>query len=146
MSAPPENPFPSLGPVDHIGVAVLDLDEGKRLYGEVFGLRLVFEEEVPTEQVRVAGFDGGGLTIELLQATDPNSPIAKFVAKRGPGIHHVAYKVDDVGAMLKHLQAQGIRTLDDEPRPGAGGCQVAFIHPKSAGGVLVEISDGGAHS
>ena len=140
------NPLPHLGPVDHIGIAVEDLDAGKRLYGDVFGLALVFEEEVPTERVKVAAYDGGGMRIELLASTDPEGPIAKFIAKRGPGIHHVAYKVDDVGAVLDHLKAQGIRTLDDAPRPGAGGCQVAFVHPKSAGGVLVEISDGGSHA
>lgn len=148
MSKPP-NPLPGLGPVDHIGIAVADLEEGKRLYGEVFGLKLVFEEEVPTERVRVAGFDGGGMRLELLESTDPDGPIGRFVAKRGQGIHHVCYRVDDVAATLKHLQAQGLRTLDDKPRPGAGGCQVAFVHPKSAGGVLVEISQppagGSAH-
>ncbi len=134
------DPLPHLGPVDHIGIAVRDLEAGKHLYGEVFGLRLVFEDEVPTERVRVAAFDGGGMKLELLQSTDPDGPIGRFVEKRGEGIHHVCYRVDDVAATLKHLQAQGLRTLDDEPRPGAGGCRVAFIHPKSAGGVLVEIS------
>lgn len=135
------NPLPHLGPVDHIGIAVADLEAGKRLYGEIFGLDLVFEEEVPTERVRVAAFDGGGgMKLELLASTDPDGPIGRFVEKRGEGIHHVCYRVDDVAAVLKHLQAQGLRTLDDTPRPGAGGCQVAFIHPKSAGGVLVEIS------
>ena len=134
------NPLPHLGPVDHIGIAVADLEAGKRLYGEIFGLDLVFEEEVPTERVRVAAFDGGGMKLELLASTDPEGPIGKFVAKRGEGIHHVCYRVDDVATVLAHLQAQGLRTLDETPRPGAGGCQVAFIHPKSAGGVLVEIS------
>lgn len=134
------NPFPALGPVDHIGVAVADLDEGKRLYGEVFGLRLVFEEEVPSERVRVAGFDGGGLMIELLHSTDPDGPIGRFVARRGPGIHHVCYRVEDVDATLAHLKARGIPTLDETSRPGAGGCRVAFVHPRGAGGVLVELS------
>ncbi|MDF1700221.1 MAG: methylmalonyl-CoA epimerase [Planctomycetota bacterium] len=134
------NPLPHLGPVDHIGIAVADLEAGKRLYGEVFGLDLVFEEEVPSERVRVAAFDGGGMKLELLASTDPDGPIGRFVAKRGEGIHHVCYRVADVAAVLAHLRAQGLRTLDETPRPGAGGCQVAFIHPKSAGGVLVEIS------
>lgn len=140
MTGTTPDPLPHLGPVDHIGIAVADLEEGKRLYGEVFGLKLVFEEEIPTERVRVAAYDGGGLQLELLCSTDPDGPIGRFVEKRGPGIHHVCYRVDDVAAVLAHLQAQGVRTLDDTPRPGAGGCQVAFIHPKSAGGVLVEIS------
>ncbi len=140
MTGTTSDPLPHLGPVDHIGIAVADLEESKRLYGEVFGLRLVFEEEVVTERVKVAAYDGGGMRLELLCSTDPDGPIGRFVAKRGQGIHHVCYRVDDVAAVLAHLQAQGLRTLDDAPRPGAGGCQVAFIHPKSAGGVLVEIS------
>ncbi len=139
MTATPD-PLPHLGPVDHIGIAVPDLEEGKQLYGEVFGLELVLEEEVPTERVKVAAYEGGGMRLELLCSTDPAGPIGRFVEKRGPGIHHVCYRVDDVAAVLAHLQRQGLRTLDEKPRPGAGGCQVAFIHPKSAGGVLVEIS------
>jgi methylmalonyl-CoA/ethylmalonyl-CoA epimerase len=130
-----------MGPVDHIGVAVRDLAQAKRLYGEVFGLRLLFEEEVPTERVRVAAYDGGGLRIELLESTDPDGPIGRFLERRGEGIHHVCYRVKDVAATLERLRAQGVQTLDEKPRPGAGGCRVAFVHPKSAGGVLVEISE-----
>jgi len=129
-----------MGPVDHIGIAVRDLAQAKRLYGEVFGLRLLFEEEVPTERVRVAAFDGGGLRIELLESTDPEGPIGRFVERRGEGIHHVCYRVKDVAETLARLRAQGVQTLDEQPRAGAGGCRVAFVHPKSAGGVLVEIS------
>ena len=81
--------------------------------------------------------------LELLASTDPEGPIGKFIQRRGEGIHHVCYRVDDVTAMLAKLKADGIRTLDETPRPGAGGCQVAFIHPKSAGGVLVELSQPG---
>jgi methylmalonyl-CoA/ethylmalonyl-CoA epimerase len=139
MTVAPD-PLPHLGPVDHIGIAVRDLEAGKALYGDVFGLRLVFEEEVPTEKVRVAAFDGGGLRLELLASTDPAGPIGRFLEKRGEGIHHVCYRVTDVAATLAHLERQGLRTLDEVPRPGAGGCLVAFIHPKSAGGVLVELS------
>ncbi len=133
-------PLSHLGPVDHLGIAVRDLAEGKHLYGEVLGLRLVFEEHLPSERVRVAAYDGGGVRLELLASTDPDGPIGRFVAKRGPGLHHVCYRVDDAAAVLAHLRAQGLRTLDETPRRGAGGCRVAFIHPKSAGGVLVEIS------
>ncbi len=149
MTDPPPNPLPRLGPVDHIGIAVRSLDEGKQLYGDAFGLTLLHEEEVPTEKVRVACYDGGGLRIELLESTDPEGPIARFVERRGPGIHHVCYRVDDADAALARLKEAGLQTLDDTPRPGAGGCRVAFVHPKSAGGVLVEISqppaDGAAH-
>lgn len=130
-----------LGPVDHLGIAVRDLEEGKALYGGRFGLRLLFEEEVPTERVRVAGYDGGGsLRIELLASTDPEGPIGKFVAKRGPGLHHVCYRVDDIRGALAVLREQGVEPIGDAPRPGAGGCQVAFLHPKDAGGILVELS------
>jgi len=148
MAATP-NPLPHLGPVDHIGIAVRDLAAAKHLYGQIFGLALLFEEEIASERVQVAAFDGGGLKLELLASTDPEGPIGRFVERRGEGIHHVCYRVEDVDATLAHLKAAGLRTLDDEPRPGAGGCRVAFIHPKSAGGVLVEISqpppEGGAH-
>ena len=126
--------------VDHIGIAVESLDAAKKLYGEVFGLRLLFEEEVPTEKVRVAAYDGGGVRIELLESTSPDGPIGRHLASRGPGIHHVCYRVDDVEKTLKELVAAGVRTIDTVPRPGAGGCKVAFVHPKGAGGVLVELS------
>jgi methylmalonyl-CoA/ethylmalonyl-CoA epimerase len=142
MHTPPRPPgrLGALGPVDHLGIAVRSLEEGKRLYGDTLGLALVFEEEVATERVRVAGYDGGGVRIELLASTDPEGPIAKFVEKRGPGIHHVCYRVDDIRATLAALAAKGIQPLGQAPRPGAGGCQVAFVHPKDAGGVLVELS------
>ena len=126
--------------IDHIGIAVESLAAAKTLYGQVFGLKLVFEEEVPTEKVRVAAYDGGGMRIELLESTTPDGPIGRHLASRGPGIHHVCYRVDDIRATLSSLAAAGVRMIDTAPRPGAGGCQVAFIHPKGAGGVLVEIS------
>lgn len=126
--------------VDHIGIAVENLEASKRLYGEVFGLKLVFEEEVPTERVRVAAYDGGGMRIELLESTSPDGPIGRHIAARGPGIHHVCYRVDDIRKTLTELAADGVRLIDTSPRPGAGGCQVAFVHPKGAGGVLVELS------
>ena len=128
------------GPVDHLGIAVRSLAEGKALYGEAFGLKLLFEEEIPTERVRVAGYDGGGLMIELLESTDPEGPIGRYVTKRGPGLHHVCYRVEDIRASLARLAARGIEPIGDAPRPGAGGCQVAFLHPRDAGGILVELS------
>ena len=126
--------------IDHIGIAVADLAAAKHLYGEVFGLRLVFEEEVTGDQVRVAAYDGGGPRIELLETTSPDGPIGRHLAKRGPGIHHVCYRVTDLRATLARLAAAGVRLIDTVPRLGAGGCQIAFIHPKGAGGVLVELS------
>ena len=127
--------------VDHIGIAVENLEAAKRLYGGVFGLKLVFEEEVPTERVRVAAYDGGGMRIELLESTSPDGPIGRHLAARGPGIHHVCYRVDDIRRTLSELAAEGVRLIDTAPRPGAGGCQVAFVHPRGAGGVLVELSE-----
>jgi methylmalonyl-CoA epimerase len=126
--------------VDHIGIAVEDLAAAKKLYGEVLGLKLLFEEEVPTEKVRVAAYDGGGMRIELLESTSPDGPIGRHVASRGPGIHHVCYQVDDVQGSVDRLAAAGVRMIDTAPRPGAGGCRVAFVHPKGALGVLVELS------
>lgn len=137
---PPSAPLDGVGPVDHLGIAVPDLEQAKRLYGGTLGLRLLFEEEVPTEKVRVAAYDGGGVRLELLASTDPSGPIAGFLAKRGPGIHHVCYRVDDIRAALARLRSRGVEPLGQAPRPGAGGCQVAFVHPKDAGGVLVELS------
>lgn len=126
--------------VDHIGIAVEDLAAAKKLYGEVLGLKLLFEEEVPTEKVRVAAYDGGGMRIELLESTSPDGPIGRHVASRGPGIHHVCYQVDDVQGSVDRLAEAGVRMIDTAPRPGAGGCRVAFVHPKGALGVLVELS------
>jgi methylmalonyl-CoA/ethylmalonyl-CoA epimerase len=135
--------------LDHVGIAVESLETAKRLYGGAFGLRLLFEEEVPTEKVRVAAYDGGGVRIELLESTDPTGPIGRHLAKFGPGIHHVCYRVKDVQAALDRLASEGVRLIDERPRPGAGGCRVAFVHPKGAGGVLVELSQppaaGGGH-
>jgi methylmalonyl-CoA/ethylmalonyl-CoA epimerase len=135
--------------LDHLGIAVEDLEAAKRLYGEVFGLKLLFEEEVPTEKVKVAAYDAGGVRIELLETTDPAGPIGRHLATRGPGLHHVCYRVDDIRKTLADLAAAEVRLVDKAPRPGAGGCQVAFVHPKGAGGVLVELSQhppgGAAH-
>ena len=129
-----------VGPVDHLGIAVESLEEGMAFYGETLGLPLLFEEEVVTERVRVAAFDGGGLRIELLESTDPEGPIGRYLAKRGPGLHHVCYSVPDIRRTLEDLKAKGIEPIGVAPRPGAHGCQVAFLHPKVSGGILVELS------
>jgi methylmalonyl-CoA epimerase len=136
----PRDALPVVGPVDHLGIAVRSLEEGKAFYEGVLGLRLVLEEEIPTERVRVAKYDGGGLRLELLESTDADGPVARFVERRGPGLHHVCYRVEDIEAALAALAARGIEPLGDAPRPGAGGCRVAFVHPRDAGGVLVELS------
>jgi len=131
------------GSVDHVGIAVADLEAGIRLWRDVLGLELERTEEVPTEQVRVAFLklerDGARGHVELLQPTAPESAIAKFIAKRGPGLHHVAVAVRDVTAVMRACAEAGLEMIDKSPRVGAGGKQVAFIHPRSTGGVLLEV-------
>jgi len=127
--------------VEHVGIAVRDLEAGIRLYRDLLGLELERVEEVPTEGVRVAllrcGGEGAG-HVELLCPTGEGA-IARFLARHGPGLHHLAVAVDDVGAAAAACAAAGIEMLDRSPRPGAGGRAVAFMHPRSAGGVLVEL-------
>lgn len=127
--------------LDHIGVATRSLEEGLKFY-EALGFKEMHKEEVPTERVRVGMLElGNSSRIELLEPTSEDSPIAKFLDKRGPGIHHICLRVKDIKAVLAHLRTQeGVRLIDEAPKPGAHGCQVAFVHPKSTGGVLLELS------
>jgi methylmalonyl-CoA/ethylmalonyl-CoA epimerase len=127
--------------VDHIGIAVRDLAESVRVYTQVLGLELHGYETVEDQKVRVAKVHGGPDCIELLEPTSPDSPIAKFMDKRGPGIHHICLEVDDIEAALARFAAEGLELIDKSPRTGAGGCRVAFVHPKSTGGVLIEVSE-----
>ncbi|MCB1032296.1 MAG: methylmalonyl-CoA epimerase [Acidobacteria bacterium] len=126
--------------IDHLGIAVASIEEARPFYAQL-GLTVEHIEEVPQEKVRVAIIPCGGSRIELLEPTSEDSPIAKFLAKRGPGIHHICLATDDVQAEGNGLQAAGFELLRPQPTPGADGCWVNFIHPKSAGGVLVEISE-----
>lgn len=126
--------------IDHIGIAVRSIDEAKGFY-EALGLHVEEIEEVESEGVRVAMLPIGDSRIELLEPTRDDSPIATFLAKRGPGMHHVCFATDDVGADDAKLRDAGVRTLRPEPTIGAGGCRVQFVHPKDAGGVLVELSE-----
>jgi methylmalonyl-CoA/ethylmalonyl-CoA epimerase len=129
--------------IDHIGIAVGDLSDSLAFFRDALGLELDRPEEVTSQRVRAHflftadGRDGSKL--ELLEATAEDSPIAKYVAKRGAGLHHVALRVDDLAAALTELKARGVRLIDDAPRPGAHGTRVAFIHPASTHGVLVEL-------
>jgi methylmalonyl-CoA epimerase len=125
--------------IDHIGIAIGDLNESLRFFRDVLGLELEAPEEIPSQRVRAHFLDTGNGTLELLEATSDDSPIAKFVATRGPGIHHVALRVDDIVAALAELKAKGVRLIDEVPRPGAHNSLVAFVHPSSAHGVLVEL-------
>jgi methylmalonyl-CoA/ethylmalonyl-CoA epimerase len=125
--------------IDHIGIATRAIDAASTFWHEGLGLEQVNAEEVAEQKVRVAMLAVGESRIELLEATSPDSPIAKFIEKRGPGIHHIAIRVDDIYHALERLKHEGAQLIDAEPRVGAGGCLVAFIHPSSANGVLVEL-------
>ena len=126
--------------LDHIGIAVASLDEALAFYRDALGLEVEVPEDVPSQRVRAHFMRAGGAALELLEATAEESPIAKFVAKRGPGLHHITLRVDDIAAALERLKARGVRLIDEVPRPGAHGSLVAFIHPSSAHGVLVELT------
>ena len=130
--------------LDHIGIAVSNLDEALAFYRDALGLDVQMPEEVSSQRVRAHFIQAGQGALELLEATDQDSPIAKYVAKRGPGLHHITLRVDDISAALARLKAHGVRLIDDAPRPGAHGSLVAFIHPSSAHGVLVELKQAAA--
>lgn len=124
--------------LDHIGIAVRSLDERRNVY-EALGLELSGEETVAEQKVRVAFLPVEGSRIELLEPTAPDSPIAGFLEKRGEGLHHLCFRVDDIVAAMARLRAQGLALLSAEPQTGAHGARVCFIHPKSTGGVLIEL-------
>jgi methylmalonyl-CoA/ethylmalonyl-CoA epimerase len=125
--------------IDHIGIAVGDLGASLAFFRDALGLELDAPEDVPSQRVRAHFLQAGEAAIELVEPTADDSPIARFVAKRGPGIHHVALRVDDIVAALAELKAKGVRLIDETPRPGAHHSLVAFIHPASTHGVLVEL-------
>jgi methylmalonyl-CoA epimerase len=125
--------------LDHVGIAVRSIDESLRFWELALGLELAGRENVATEGVDVAFLPAGRSRLELLQATRADSPVARFLDKRGPGIHHLTFEVDDLVATLDRLAGVGIELLDRIPRTGAGGSRVAFVHPRATGGVLVEL-------
>jgi methylmalonyl-CoA/ethylmalonyl-CoA epimerase len=131
-----------IGKIDHIGIAVRSIEESRKLY-EALGLAVSFIEDVPIDGVRVAMIECGETHIELLEPLSEDSPVAKFLEKRGPGIHHVCLASDDVRTDDGRLRAAGYDVLRPEPTLGAGGCWVQFVHPKSTGGVLLELSQKG---
>ena len=126
--------------LDHIGIAVANLDEALGFFRDALGLEVAPPEEVASQRVRARFIPLGGPALELLEATSEASPIARYLSKRGPGLHHITLRVDDIAAALAELKSRGVRLIDEEPRPGAHGTLVAFIHPASAHGVLVELS------
>ncbi|MGB7070116.1 MAG: methylmalonyl-CoA epimerase [Pyrinomonadaceae bacterium] len=125
--------------INHLGIATKDIDESLKFWGDALGLENVHTEVVEDQKVRVAMLPIGETRIELLEATSDDSPISKFVEKRGGGIHHVAVEVEDIVESLTQLKAKGVRLIDENPRIGAEGCLVAFVHPEAAGGVLLEL-------
>jgi methylmalonyl-CoA/ethylmalonyl-CoA epimerase len=125
--------------LDHIGIAVNDLSAALAFYRDALGLEVDAPEDVPSQHVRAHFIAVGGAKLELLEATSPDSPIAKAIEKRGPGLHHITLRVTDIHAALSQLRARGIRLIDEAPRAGAEGSLIAFVHPASTGGVLVEL-------
>lgn len=124
--------------VSHIGVAVKDLEKAKEVF-RTLGLEVEGEEVVEDQKVKVAFIPVGETRIELLEATSPDSPVARFIEKRGEGVHHLALGVDNVEAMLEELKAKGVKLVDEKPRKGAHNTLIAFLHPKSTGGLLLEL-------
>jgi len=127
--------------IDHLGVAVKDLEAVRKFYTDMLGLCCEGEEVVPEQKVKVAFLPVGETNIELLETTDPEGPIAKFIEAKGEGVHHVAFRVDNIEQALAELKAKGVRLIDEKPRIGAHGARIAFIHPKASNGVLVELCE-----
>jgi len=125
--------------IEHIGIAVINLEESIKYYESVLGLRCYAVEEVEDQKVKTAFFKLGDTKIELLESTDPEGPIGKFIDKKGPGVHHIAFAVDDVKKSLEEAEKKGIKLIDKQPRIGAENLQIGFLHPKSTGGVLTEF-------
>ena len=125
--------------LDHVGIAVKDLPAALAFYRDALGLEIEAPEDVASQRVRAHFVPVGESKLELLEATAPDSPIAKYIGKRGPGLHHITLRVEDIGAALAQLKARGVQLIDEEPRPGAEGALIAFVHPTATGGVLVEL-------
>jgi methylmalonyl-CoA/ethylmalonyl-CoA epimerase len=127
--------------IEHIGIAVTSLKDAIAFYENVLGLKCYNIEEVPDQKVRTAFFKVGQTKIELLESTDPEGPIGKFIEKKGEGIHHIAFAVEKIEEQLVHAESQGIKLIDCKPRKGAEGLDIAFLHPKSTSGVLIELCE-----
>lgn len=125
--------------IEHIGIAVKDLEASNRLFSKLLGKEPYKIEEVESEGVRTSFFELGGVKIELLEATRPDSPIAKFIEKKGEGIHHLAFEVKDINQQIDAFKQRGITMINDQPKEGADNKQIAFMHPKSTNGVLMEL-------
>lgn len=127
--------------LDHIGIAVSNLEETLKFYTDALGLEVQGTETVEEQKVKVAFLPVGDTEVELLESTSPDGPIAKFIEKKGAGIQHIAFKVENIKEAIEYMQEKGFRMIDKAPRYGAGGAKIAFMHPKSSHGVLVELSE-----
>ncbi len=130
-----------IGKIDHIGIAVKDLEEALNFYENYLNISAAGTEEVEEQKVRVAFLPVGESKLELLEGTTEDSPVNKFIDKKGPGVQHIALRVEDINNSLEDLKAQGVRLIDEQPRYGAGGAKIAFVHPKSTGGTLIELCE-----
>ena len=127
--------------IDHLGIAVNGIDEGKTFWSDIMGLDFAGSETVTEQKVTTGFFPVGDSEVELLESTAPDGPIAKYLEKKGPGIQHVAFRVENIEEALAELKAKGVRLIDEKPRIGAGGAKIAFLHPKATYGVLVELCE-----
>ncbi len=127
--------------IDHLGIAVHSIEEAKKLFQDTLGLKFEGSETVAEQKVTTAFFPVGDSEVELLESTAPDGPIAKYLEKRGEGIQHIAFRVENIEEALAELKEKGIRLIDEKPRMGAGGAKIAFLHPKSTHGVLIELSE-----
>lgn len=127
--------------IDHLGIAVKSIEDGKNFWTDILGLSLAGTETVEAQKVTTAFLPVGESEVELLESTSPDGPIAKYLEKKGEGIQHIAFRVDDIEAALAELKEKGVRLIDEKPRHGAGGAKIAFLHPKATNGVLVELSE-----
>ncbi|MCW3490080.1 methylmalonyl-CoA epimerase [Dethiobacter alkaliphilus] len=127
--------------IDHIGIAVKSIEESKKLYENLLGLKITETEVVEEQKVKVAFLPTGDSEVELLESTDPDGPVAKYIAAKGEGIQHIAFRVENIEASLAALKEAGVRLIDEKPRIGAGGAKIAFLHPKETHGTLIELCE-----
>jgi methylmalonyl-CoA/ethylmalonyl-CoA epimerase len=127
--------------IDHIGIAVRSIEKASELFSNLLGLKVTGEERVEGQKVKVAFLPLGDSELELLESTDPEGPIARFIEKKGEGIQHIAFRVDNIEKTLEKLKKEGVRLIDEKPRYGAGGAKIAFLYPKDTNGILIELSE-----
>ena len=127
--------------IDHLGIAVNSIDEGKNFWTDIMGLEFEGTETVQEQKVTTAFFPVGESEVELLESTSPDGPIAKYLEKKGAGLQHIAFRVENIESALEELKEKGVRLIDEKPRHGAGGAKIAFLHPKATGGILVELCE-----